>query len=448
MDPSGAERGDLFFAVDARHVQQLGQQLVGDRVTAVSELIKNAYDADATRVVVEFETANGGSLTVTDDGSGMALDDVVGRWMRIATDDKEVHATSPRFHRSRAGRKGIGRFAAQTLGRRLELRTKVANSTDATVVVFDWDHDYATGRELGTVPNPWHTEIAPADRHGTTLSIQGLYDGWTVDDFDRVAKAIRMLQPPFPLPAAASPASSPQVIATADSSFSVVLIVDGDRTTADGVEDFLEASTAQVLGDVSADGTVSVYASGPRIGLDRLEDLPTTYGATGPLTFRAAYFVYRRDTIGGYGLRDAEQMGRRYGGVRVYRDGMRVLPYGEPDNDWLGLDLEYRSRSRTLVPIGNRNVFGQVLLSREANPELEDRASREGFIENVAYAQLRELLREAFVRSAIWVGEVRQRKTRASAKAPPSPTRRDMLAEFSSSVEHILREALPEPTAA
>ena len=103
------DTGELFFGVDARHVRQLGQQLVGDRVTAVSELVKNAYDADASRVTIDFynpiptdatqdgdgnrSTDRGRSsparLVIVDDGTGMQLSEMESGWMRISTDYKE-----------------------------------------------------------------------------------------------------------------------------------------------------------------------------------------------------------------------------------------------------------------------------------------------------------------------------------------------------------------------
>src|ERR1700674_3292317 len=109
---TGPRRGVLRFTVDSRHVRQLGQELVEDSVTALSELIKNAYDADATQVDLIFREAGkqaGGELEIRDDGIGMALKDIQEGWMRISTDYKDRHPLSPQFKRIRSGMKGIGR---------------------------------------------------------------------------------------------------------------------------------------------------------------------------------------------------------------------------------------------------------------------------------------------------------------------------------------------------
>src|SRR5215211_6190664 len=92
MPASGKNAGELSFAVDARHIRQLGRELVGDRTTALSELIKNAYDADARTVTLRFLDAAqgaGGTLEIQDDGEGMSLSELRKGWMRISTPVKD-----------------------------------------------------------------------------------------------------------------------------------------------------------------------------------------------------------------------------------------------------------------------------------------------------------------------------------------------------------------------
>ena len=119
------------FKVDAGHINKLGLELVGKQETAIIELIKNAYDADATHVTVDFINSEfeGGTLIIEDNGSGMDLETVKNAWMKISTDFKVQEKISPFYNRVRAGRKGIGRFAVQRLGTKLVLKTKVKNST-------------------------------------------------------------------------------------------------------------------------------------------------------------------------------------------------------------------------------------------------------------------------------------------------------------------------------
>src|SRR5205085_7720856 len=113
-----------------------------------------------------------------------------------------------------------------------------------------------------------------------------------------------------------------------------------------------------------------------------------------------------------------------------------------PGNDWVGLDLEYRRRT-TLVPIGNINVFGQVLVTRADNPALEDTASREGFIANDAYHEMRAVLLETLVQTAVLVGSARARKTKTVRQRKPVATRSAPLSTLIDKTTHALADHLP-----
>ncbi|WP_370171234.1 ATP-binding protein [Sphingobium abikonense] len=95
---------NVRFTVDAGHIQRLGAELVGKQDTALSELIKNAYDADATKVVLTFTDYQqpGGTLVIEDDGSGMQDDVIRSSWMRISTASKVDQPLSPIYRRVRA----------------------------------------------------------------------------------------------------------------------------------------------------------------------------------------------------------------------------------------------------------------------------------------------------------------------------------------------------------
>ena len=113
-----------FFA-DAGLIRRLGYELVSRQETAVSELVKNAYDANATIVDLIFNDTDkpGGTLEIRDNGTGMTREDLVEGFMRLSSTSKVREPISPLYKRYRAGRKGIGRFAAQRLGERLTITT-------------------------------------------------------------------------------------------------------------------------------------------------------------------------------------------------------------------------------------------------------------------------------------------------------------------------------------
>ena len=410
--------GRLYFGVEARHLRQLGRELVADRTTAVAELIKNSYDADATRVELSFsDPQKGGVLEVVDDGSGMTLQAVQERWMRLSTDHKERRPTSPTYQRIRAGSKGIGRFATESLGETLILRTTVLGERDLVVATFDWREFDEPGVSLDAVGCTYRIDECEADSHGTTLRIEGLHDHWTERDLSRVRKAIQLLQPPFPVADAyrGGPVETPRPML--DPGFSVRIIVGADATADEGdgfseVGNFLAAATAVVEATVDESGRGVWRVRSRRFDIDESAEYPVRLYLAGPFTLSASYFVFKSDAIGDLSVKLAREMGRRYGGIRIYRDGLRVPPYGDPSDDWVGLTEEYRKRVE-LAPIATNNWFGHVSLTRHKNLLLIDTASREGVLENEAFDELRTFTKDVLVASARTIARVRGKKPRA-----------------------------------
>jgi HSP90 family molecular chaperone len=123
------------FTVDAALLRELGERLVGKPHVALAELVKNAYDADANRVVIRFGED---SIEVIDDGHGMTADDFRQYWMRIGTTHKQKSLFSPRLKRPVTGSKGIGRLSAQFLGTSLELWSKTTKAAVGVHATVDW----------------------------------------------------------------------------------------------------------------------------------------------------------------------------------------------------------------------------------------------------------------------------------------------------------------------
>lgn len=183
--------GQLTFDVDCGLLFQLGEELVSRRSVALAELVKNAYDADASQVLITLAdvTAVGGAITIKDDGVGIPFQQIQDTWMRIATTEKERHPSSERFGRQRAGAKGIGRFATRRLARQLELvsvayfdRKKSRGPKEETTVLFDWD-SFTRGKEIQEIPVVYRRRIVEHDRQtGVTLRLKNVRDVWKAED--------------------------------------------------------------------------------------------------------------------------------------------------------------------------------------------------------------------------------------------------------------------------
>ena len=405
---------NVRFSVDAGHIQRLGAELVGKKDTALSELIKNAFDADATEVDLDFKDSKsaGGALIISDNGSGMTLDVIRDSWMRISTDAKAEQPLSPLYNRRRAGRKGIGRFAVQRLAEKLELRTYPTGEKQGYSVFFNWDEDFTAGKDLNEVFNQVHTFAKEPQQRGTELRLNSLRDAWTTAAISRVWRAVLLLQPPFRVVAVSGKITGRK----ADPGFTVRVNGETNDASADSFSierDFLNQAIATIEAQIDEEGHASVRVVSKKLNLDDTEEFDNEYLLVGPVSLETRYFIFSPDTLSGMKQADAAEMGRRYGGIRLYRNDFRVLPYGDSNDDWLGLDTSVARRE--FLPAGNnRHFFGQVSISTERNPRLEETASREGLIENEAFIEIQEFVKKSIVWAITRVAAARNRKQTAS----------------------------------
>ncbi|MGA1841888.1 MAG: ATP-binding protein [bacterium] len=430
------DQDSVRFSIDAKHIHRLGYELVGKQETALSELIKNAYDADATEVRIEFKkyTEPGGRLVIQDDGHGMTADQIRQNWMRISTDDKENNPFSPRFKRPRAGRKGIGRFAVERLGKELILETCVEECNEGLKVHFNWDDDFKPGRDISLIAHKIQKYPKETDKSGTTLYINDLRDKWTETLFERVWKSVLLLQPPFRIVPTKERTDREEA---ADPGFKVYINRKSGNDVAKEVsidKNFLDQRLAVITGTIDEKGMGEYKVASEKLNFNDSTKADNAYLLTGPLIFEASYFIYSSDIISGFSKRQAEQMGEKYGGIRIYRNGFRVLPYGESRDDWLKLARDTARRS-LLVPANNFNFFGFVETTSKENILIEETSGREGLVENEAYEELQNFVRTGIEWAVLRIAAFRKRKQKASQK--------DFVSEFkkpSQLIQEVIKE--------
>jgi signal transduction histidine kinase len=403
------------FSADAALISRLGQELVSKQETAVSELIKNAYDADARIADLIFYDADepGGRLEIIDDGNGMTRQQIIDGFMRISSTDKVENPISPRFDRSRAGKKGIGRFAAQRLGRELEIRTRHRESGEAHRVIIDWSQ-FQGGRDLTTIGSRIEEYPEKTD-DGTTLIIRDLREAWTEATIKRLFRYTSEITQPFPL-------SEQREDDSEDPGFKTRLFREesGDLDLiADEETEILEHSLAKIRGRIDNDGIAKWSLISERLGIEEenlemgREEDGGAFQELRDVSFAIHYFIYKRDLIEHGYLTTIRDLASKKGGVRVYRNGFRVLPYGEEWDDWLRLDEVYRKR-QVLPPISTDHVFGFVEIEDPRGKQFEETSSREGLIENTAYREMRSCLHRIIVDAVQKVARYRGRKETAA----------------------------------
>lgn len=410
---------EFSFRPRARLVAILGEHLISDQAVAVVELVKNGYDADARTVTVSIGNPDDPdcTVTITDDGIGMTLEDVRERWLSPALDEKErAKAAGQRTPLGRLpiGEKGVGRFALHELGRSLELVTRAADGQELTVRI-DWDEFEASEAFLGDIPVRVEERapvvfVPPAT--GTQLTILRPRSQWNDKLLRKVHGALRRLQSPlqesasdfrlnFVCPSRPELESieSTDILTHAHYEFRALVAANGEC-------DYEYRCRVAGLPEREAFGTERLTAFA---GSELHHDPPSC----GQFWLNLYVWDRTRDLLQLSGVSRAEL--DALCGVSIYRDGLRVLPYGEPGNDWLFLDQE-----RIQAPaerIGNNQLIGLVEVDQSTNLSLRDKTNREGLIENDAFLDLRSL-----TRAAIRLFTSQWRKDRPPAKGP-SPKR-------------------------
>jgi hypothetical protein len=396
------------FKTRARLINQLGEQLIRNESIALLELIKNAYDADASECIVtmeEPENVETGTITILDDGSGMDYETLATAWLEVGTSYKDDlknsgHKRSPKFGRSCLGKKGIGRLGVHRLGREIEIISRKDRQKECRLYI-DWD-DISKNKYIEDLPVIVQERDPLIFRrgHGTRIIIRRLRTPWTRRMARECARSVTSLNSPF----------------EEQGSFRATFSI-SDNNWLEGLLSFSEIEQYKLFSfDVTLEGNhIShfIYRFSPWATMGKLtsrkvtlkdiqalsrmvnkhgDEIDLSKYEIGQVHFKG--FIFDRDTKTlALGISDKQGL-KDYldenGGIRVFMDNMRVLDYGEPGNDWLELDA--RRVNEPTKRFGNNIVLGAVYLDHEQSSDLTEKANREGFVDNQAVQALRAAL--------------------------------------------------------
>jgi signal transduction histidine kinase len=421
------------FSVSARVAMQLGRESVASSNTAIVELVKNAYDADARRVTLRFTGlgTEDATLVISDNGHGMTEDELREHWLCIGTTNKQDSRLS-KAGRVQTGEKGLGRLGLDRLCQRTTLQTRRRLSSEeekqpdlfpnlkpsAIELDIHWDRYQVRGQRLETIAHEIysleHLDFDPVTRdqtdfpNGTRMILRGLKDTWSKERLTELSNELSLMLSPF-----------------ADrEDFSIEMQtglrlegVDGEVAAPD---DLLDQATwkvdAEIIPSFTEEGeardevTITMssaqhsrtYKQGPLPWRDWMGHGTKEGGHVaelsrcGPVRFLLHVFVQAKE--GGTDDSDISANIKSFlnanRGVRIYRDGFRVKPYGDPGgaNDWLRLSMRRSinpaARSRKGWKLAYHQAVGAVLISQITNPNLKDQTNREGLSESEALSDL------------------------------------------------------------
>ncbi len=383
----------------ARLIWLIGEELISDESVAVAELVKNAYDACASRVIVKFEGSDPSHperLIITDDGIGMNLDTVLNSWLEPGTVIKRKNKIAP-CGRIYQGAKGIGRFASARLAKSLYLETKTDSENEGVCALFEWEN-FDEESYLDDIRIDYETRRSSDLKQGTVLTLDNLRKIWNEEDYKMLhARLARLIALPvndiadfkIELDISGYPQFSGEV-QPPELVFSPVYRLEGKLD-----------ETGYFSGELSVDVQPSQDDAKNKF---EKKAIKRKLGGKGVVPLCGAFELdiraWDRDSDGlkplskryGRGIQEIRNTLNDYCGASIYRDGFRVHPYGQKGNDWLNLDS--RSRQKPTYNLANKQLIAAIRITHDGNPELRDRSSREGMVDNAAYAALGQWFKE------------------------------------------------------
>lgn len=434
---------ELALRPRARIMKTLGSELISNDAVAVIELVKNAYDAEASRVLIKFAgplLPGQGRIEIFDDGFGMTLDVVRGAWMEPATPGKRQKTSSGSRDRRVLGEKGIGRFAAMRLASELELITRARGADQEVYGIFDWTQFEDEQKYLDEVliltderkPEVirsdvgldaiWPKHEVPVDcapsEQGTLLRMNNLAQVWDAERFRLIQRGLSRLVSPFKDNKDFSVfLQAPEEFSEFSSEITPPTVLNYPHYTVSGTID--PEGKCDLTLEVKATGEVRPvtggFVRGEKDGLQYLEkdayaklkqDIESEpengrtewrkkLPACGPLQIELR--IWDRDDLGniiqqtGSNVQSVRADIDAFAGINLYRDEFRVLPYGEPNNDWLRLDI--RRVQNPTKRLSNNQIVGHISITADQNAGLKDQSNREGLDENQSYSDLREIMK-------------------------------------------------------
>jgi signal transduction histidine kinase len=419
----------------------LGDQLIKNEQIALTELIKNSYDADADWVKVSFENFgknlevyNDSKIIIEDNGGGMTLESIEKNWMNPATPNKYVEKGKEKKTKKKRriiqGEKGIGRFAILKLGKKILITTRPENSNVEYEIDYNlsaFDDDFLTENqkkkelfiddlniEVRTIEPKKIIEreikvenkIFKRGNSGTIIEISNLKGKWNRKKIEIIYNDISKLESIFDKFINPSKKKDEFIVGFnideerisirdeyLDKLYglienkSVFKITNGQYDSKDKKFNFLEngnPKSLEIFSSIFKKNKVfqNYFCTKEYNEKKGKEECTENFRnpECGSFSFNFYIFDFGKNPPAKYELDEKDKIRIKDHRIYLYRDGIRVFPYGNPDDDWLQID-KLRGTERASFFFSNDQVVGWIGISKKENPKLKDKTNREGLIE-------------------------------------------------------------------
>ena len=369
----------MQFRVSAELKNILGRDLITSPDIAILELVKNSYDAHASKVEITF---NDDYLAIADNGKGMSKNDLINKWLFVAYSAKSDGTEDPnyrdKFKRHYAGAKGIGRMSCDRLAKNLVLTTRSAEENKTEVLHVDWSSfELRNQTEFDTIDIPHETldsipTFPQSSPTGTILEFTELHMSWTREDIKRLRKSLEKMINPF---SGTDDNFQIEIIAPkmkeedakAESQHEVV-----NGVIENSIADVLKLKTTEIESHIH-DGIIHTTLTDRGIVMYEIEELNQDFSLLTSVSISLFYL----NRAAKYNF--SAKMGVTpvsYGNVFLFRNGFRILPYGDWNDDSWGLNQRQQQGYNRFL--GTRDLFGRVDIETDDASLIKEVSSRDG----------------------------------------------------------------------
>lgn len=409
---------ELKFKISSGLKNIIGKELITNDLIAIFELVKNSYDANAKKVRIIFKNVTSPHnkvkpcIIIIDDGFGMNYKDIAEKFLFVGYSEKKIDKIGGTFrdkiqnHRVFAGAKGVGRFSCDRLGSKLNLITKTNKEKKYNNLFIDWKKfEEDQNKEFEVVKAQYRDSnkvdirsITPNNfKHGTILEISDLNGRWGKEELIKLKRYLQRLINP-----AQMGIESNFKISLEAKDFlaldkenkkkgDVASIINGP------IQNFLfeklKIKTTEINSEISENGKeiysevkdkgTFIFSLKSKNPYDKLKGIKIKIFYLNPNAKTAFKRIMGLDAV-------------RYGSIFLYKNGIRIHPYGDEGDDWL--EIEKRQTQGTRRYLSARNLMGRIEIYGRQE-EIKEVSNREGgIIKNDSYLQLVDYIWQKVIR--------------------------------------------------
>ncbi len=395
------ETDNFTWNFDVNVFKLLGSQLISDKFTAIIELVKNSYDANATEVKIDFIDSHdpkNGKIIIHDNGFGMSKDDIQNKWMKIGTNSKRNIKVTPKpFNRVLLGEKGIGRFAIEKISNHIILESKQPSKEIIHHLEIDWrEYEKAVNNNepplFTSIKNKYQSfqNSNNIKKQGTILSFDSLKEEWTNSDIKRLKRELAKFVSPLK--------------STDTKNKFKIFVKEGTEQTLFNVSEYEEVinnslSYATIIHEISFNQKEKkqeeLHWNEDKNELQILEIKEPPFG------FIRMHIYY-------FDSKDKKKFKLAYkakdlaiDGFKVYRDGILATPFVEIASTEEGVDkyrdilgIDKRRWSNFFGKISSHDFIGIIEITKENNPTIKDLTNRQDFEDTKGYKEFKKFVVE------------------------------------------------------